>query len=64
MANNMLKLNSDKTHLLIMTSKTLHKKYQDFGITLNTGQEIITPVQNEKLLGALSPSVFDVSNLV
>ena len=51
-ANNRLKLNSDKMHLLIMTSKIQHKKYQGFRITLDTGQEFITPVQNEKLLGA------------
>ena len=62
MANNRLKLNSDKTHLLIMTSKIQHKKYQDFGITLDTGQEFITPVQNEKLLGAQISNDFKWNN--
>ena len=47
MANNKLVLNSDKTHLLIMTSAEMHKKHDNFGIVLDTGQEIIEPVQHE-----------------
>ena len=56
MANNKLVLNSDKTHLLIMTSAEKHKKHHNFGIVLDTGQEIIEPVLHERLLGA------DISN--
>ena len=52
MAKNKLILNSEKTHLLIMTSSIMHKKHDNFGIVLDTGQEIIEPVQHEKLLGA------------
>ena len=52
MAMNKLFLNSDKTHLLIMTSPCLHKKHNNFGIQLNTGTETILPSENERLLGA------------
>ena len=52
MAKNKLVLNSDKTHLLIMTSNILHKRHDNYGIVLDTGQEIIEPVENERLLGA------------
>ena len=52
MAMNKLFLNSDKTHLLIMTSSYHHKKNGNFGIELNTGSEIISPSENERLLGA------------
>ena len=52
MVNNGLVLNSDKTHLLVMTSAHRHRKSGDFGITLDTGNEIILPQESEKLLGA------------
>ena len=51
MANNKLVLNSDKTHLLVMASARNHKTHINYGITLNTGSEIIEPQDNEKLLG-------------
>ena len=51
MANNKLVLNSDKTHLLVMASARNHKTHRNYGITLNTGAEIIKPQDNEKLLG-------------
>ena len=51
MSNNRLILNTDKTHLLIMTSSYQHKRHQDFNITLDTGNEIIKPDQTELLLG-------------
>ena len=35
-----------------MTSAEMHKKHDNFGIVLGTGQEIIKPVQHERLLGA------------
>ena len=51
MSRNKLILNSDKTHLLIMSSARKHRKYGDFAITLDTGNEIIEPKSEEKLLG-------------
>ena len=53
MTNNKLILNSDKTHLMVMTSTKKHSIYHDFGIYLDTGSEIILPQSEEKLLGAL-----------
>ena len=52
MRNNRLVLNSDKTHLLILTSAHRHRKFGDFGISLNTGNETILPQESEHLLGA------------
>ena len=51
MSKNKLILNSDKTHLLVMTSDKNHKNHQNFGITLDTGSEIIEPISEQKLLG-------------
>ena len=51
MASNKLVLNSDKTHLLVMATPYQHRHFQDFGISLNTGEEIIEPIATEKLLG-------------
>ena len=51
MINNRLVINSDKTHLLVMASSRKHKIHQNYGITLNTGAEIIEPQNHEKLLG-------------
>ena len=52
MTNNKLFLNSDKTHLLVMSSAKAHSFHKDFGIELDTGSEIIEPSPNERLLGA------------
>ena len=52
MQNNLLVLNSDKTHLVVMASAHKHRKYDSFGIELNTGNEIIQPAESEILLGA------------
>ena len=52
MVANKLVLNSDKTHLLVMATQHQHRQNQDYGITLNTGTEIIDPSYSEKLLGA------------
>ena len=46
-----LVLNSNKTHLMIMTSSRKHANYQNFGLFLDTGSEIILPQDEEKLLG-------------
>ena len=53
MNNNKLVINSDKTHLLVMTSSKNHKNHGNYGITLNTGSEIIQPQDNEFLLGGI-----------
>ena len=52
MANNRLVLNSDKTHLMVMATKHQHREHENFGITLETGTEVIEPVYCEKLLGS------------
>ena len=62
MANNRLKLNSDKTHMIIMTSEYKHKRHKNFGIKLDTGHELIEPVKNEKLLGAHIANNFKWNN--
>ena len=56
MSRNKLVLNTDKTHLLVMASRAAHRLNGNFGITLNTGAEVIEPVNNEKLLGAVISS--------
>ena len=53
MSRNRLVLNTDKTHLLVMASRAGHRAHQNYDITLNTGTEIIKPVEFEKLLGAI-----------
>ena len=53
MSKNKLILNSDKTHLLVMTSAENHLNHQHFGITLDTGAEIIEPGYEERLLGEI-----------
>ena len=53
MSQNKLILNSEKTHLLVMSSERKHQKYGDFGITLDTGNEVIKPKSEEKLLGGI-----------
>ena len=52
MSQNKLVLNGDKTHLLIMASSQKHRKFEHFGIFLDTGNEEILPISSEKLLGA------------
>ena len=52
MSMNRLALNTDKTHVLIMASAQQHNKHGNFGVVLNTGAEIITPSDDERLLGA------------
>ena len=50
MGNNRLKLNDDKTHLLIMTTKQ-KQRIINIDIKINTTTEEIKPVKSEKLLG-------------
>ena len=62
MSINKLVLNSDKTHLHVITSSMKHKKYDNFGIVLGTGQEMVEPVDNEKLLGCFISNNFKYNN--
>ena len=48
-----LKLNSDKTHLLLLRSDAARRSRPDFHVTLNTQSEVIQPSQSEKLLGGI-----------
>ena len=50
MANNKLKLNDDKTHLLIMTTKQ-KQRIINIEIKISTPTEDIKPIKSEKLLG-------------
>ena len=49
---NRLALNNEKTHFMVLTSSQLHRKHQNYGITLNTGHQQIYPSDSERLLGA------------
>jgi hypothetical protein len=51
MAANKLVLNSEKTHLLVMASRTQHRLHGNYGVELDTGNEIILPQEHERLLG-------------
>ena len=51
MIENLLVLNSDKTHLMVLASSHKHRKYGNFSIQLDTGTEIIAPQESEVLLG-------------
>ena len=50
LGNNRLKLNDDKTHLLIMTTKQ-KQRILNIDIQINTPNEEIRPIKSEKLLG-------------
>ena len=50
MGNNRLKLNDDKTHLLIMTTRQ-KRKIINISVKINTATEVIEPIKSEKLLG-------------
>ena len=52
MRNNHLVFNSDKTHDLIIASASKHRKHGNFNVSLNTGREIVEPIESEYLLGA------------
>ena len=53
MASNELKLNSDKTHLLLLMSDESRQHKPNFIVQLNTGTEIIETTNSEKLLGGI-----------
>ena len=50
MNNNRLKLNDDKTHLLIMTTQQ-KQKIVNIDVQIDTPTEVIKPIKSEKLLG-------------
>ena len=49
---NKLKVNDDKTHLIVMTTKQKRVHRDVSSITINTPSAVITPSQGERLLGA------------
>ena len=54
MSSNKLKLNGEKTHLMLLSSShTWSNKLSDSSMKLYTGNEIIKTSQTEKLLGVL-----------
>ena len=54
MSNNKLKLNGDKTHLMLLASDhAWRNKLDENSLSLNTGNEIISTSKSEKLLGGL-----------
>ena len=48
-----LKLNSDKTHLLVLRSDAARRSTPNFPVNLDTRSEIIQPSKSEKLLGGI-----------
>ena len=50
MADNRLKLNDDKTHLLLMTTQQRQRLLVN-NVKINTEIEVIKPIKSEKLLG-------------
>ena len=52
MGNNRLKLNYEKTHLFIMTTKQTQKLI-NINVQINTPTEEIKPIKSEKLLGII-----------
>ena len=53
MASHELKLNSSKTHLLLLMSDSLRRSKPNLDLSLNTCSEIIETSRSEKLLGGL-----------
>ena len=51
LAENRLCIITDKTHLLIMSTRQKKRKTKEAIAVLNTGNEIISPAQSETLLG-------------
>ena len=58
MSDNKLVLNSDKTHLLVMSSEAKHRKNGNFGIFLETETKVIQPQKSEQLLGGIIANNF------
>ena len=58
MGNNRLKLNDDKRHLLIMTTRQKQRLINN-NVQNNTPNEEIKPIKSEKLLGIFSQDDLD-----
>ena len=56
MNSNRLKLNSGKTHLMVMMTDQMKRYRQNFGVKLDTITKIIKPTENEKMLGGIISS--------
>ena len=52
MANNRLKLNDEKTHLLIMSTRQ-KLRVTNIKVKISTKNEVIKPIESEKLLGII-----------
>ena len=63
MGNNKLKLNDDKTHLLIMTTKQ-KRRILNLDIKVDTPTEEIGPIKSEKLLGVCIQDDLKWSNYI
>ena len=53
MASHGLKLNGDKTHLMLLMSDESRRTKTNFDIYLDTTEEVIQPTKSEKLLGGI-----------
>ena len=53
MLNNRLKLNDDKTHLMVMTTSQFRRKNPNMQVEIRTPTEVIAATESEKLLGGL-----------
>ena len=51
LSENRLCINSDKTHLVIMSTRQKKSKSKEAEVRLNTGSKIITPSRSHTLLG-------------
>ena len=49
--NNRLKLNDDKTHLLVMSTSQFRRKNPNLQVEIRTPTEVILESKSEKLLG-------------
>ena len=58
MSSNRLVINTDKTHLMVMSSRIDHHRNGNHDISLDTGSETIYPTQHEKLLGGYISNFF------
>ena len=53
MKSHRLKLNSEKTHLMLLLSDAARRANPEFSVTLDTENEVIQPSKCEKLLGGI-----------
>ena len=53
MLNKRLKLNDDKTHLMVMCTSQFRRRNPILPVEIRTPTEVISATESEKLLGAL-----------